>query len=102
MINNMNMGSIIAEVQRLQQELQNMTLEVSEGEGAFRILINGHQEVLDVKFDPAVLNPDQIELLQTLVISALNRAISESKQMIKNEITKITGGMNLPSFPGLF
>lgn len=97
-----NMGSIIAEVQRLQQELMNMTTEVSEGEGAFRVVINGHQEVLEVKFDPAVLNPDHIEALQTVVVSAFNRAISESKQMIKNEIAKITGGMNLPNVPGLF
>ena len=96
-----NMGSIIAEVQRLQQEMKNMTIEVSEGEGAVKVIINGHQEVLDVKFNPAVLNPNHIEILQTMVVSVFNRAITESKQMIKNEIAKITGGMNMPNVPGL-
>lgn len=97
-----NMGSIIAEVQRLQEELRNMTIEVSEGEGAFRIVINGHQEVLDVQFKPSILSPENSEALQIMVASAFNRALSESKQMLKGELGKLTGGMNLPNMPGLF
>lgn len=98
----MNMGPIFAEVQRLQQELKFKTIEVSEGEGAFRILMNGHQEVQGVKFDPAALSPGNVEALQVMVASAFNRAIIQSKEMIKNEIAKITGGLNLPNIPGLF
>jgi len=97
-----NMGSLIAEVQRLQQELKNMTIEVSEGEGAFQVVINGHQEVLAVKFNPNILTPNHAEALQVMMVDAFNRAISESKQMIKSEIGKMTGGMNLPNIPGLF
>lgn len=97
-----NMGYLIAEVQRIQQELKNNTIEVSEGDGAFKIVMNGHQEVLAVSFRPGVLTPDHVEALQTMVANAFNRALSESKQMIKNEIGKVTGGMNLPNVPGLF
>lgn len=96
------MGFLIAEVQRLQQELKSMNIEVSEGEGAFQIVMNGHQEVLAVKFNPRVLTPDHADALQVMVANAINRAITESKQMIKNEIGKVTGGMNLPNIPGLF
>lgn len=98
----MNMGPIFAEMQRLQRELKNMTIEVSEGEGAFRVLMNGYQEVQSVAFDPAALSPDNAEALQVMVAVAFNRAIVQSKEMIKNEIAKITGGLNLPNIPGLF
>ena len=97
-----NMGSLIAEVQRLQQELKTMAVEISEGEGALKIIINGHQEVLEVTFSPSVLRPGNCEALQAMLVTAMNRAITESKQMIKGEIGKITGGMNLPNIPGLF
>ncbi len=97
-----NMGSIIVEIQRLQQELKNMTIEVSEGEGAIRITINGQQEVLDVQIDPKLLDQEHLETLRLMVISAINRSIVESKQIIKNEIGKMTGGLNIPNIPGLF
>jgi nucleoid-associated protein EbfC len=98
----MNMGPIFAEIQKLQRDLKNMTIEVSEGEGIFRVFMNGHQEVQSVAFNPAALNPENIEALQIMVASAFNRAIIESKEMIKTEIAKITGGLNLPNIPGLF
>lgn len=98
----MNMGPIFAEMQRIQQELKNMTIEVSEGEGAFRVIMNGYQEVQSVAFSPAALNPDNKEALQIMAASALNRAIIQSKEMIKTEIAKITGGLNLPNIPGFF
>ena len=98
----MNMGPILAEIQRLQRELKDMTVEVSEGEGTVRILMNGCQEVQSVAFNPAALNPDNIEALQAMVADAFNKAVVQSKEMIKTEIAKITGGLNLPNIPGLF
>lgn len=98
----MNMGPILAEIQRLQSELKDMTVEVSVGEGAFRVLMNGYQEVQSVAFDPAALNPDNMEALQAMVADAFNKAVVQSKEMIKTEIAKITGGLNLPNIPGLF
>ncbi|NPV74076.1 MAG: YbaB/EbfC family nucleoid-associated protein [Pelotomaculum sp.] len=97
-----NMGAILTEVQRLQQELKNKTIEVSEGEGAFRVIINGHQEVLDARFSPSVLSPEKADELRAIVVRAVNRAIDESKQMIKSELGKLTGSLNLPDISGLF
>lgn len=99
-----NMGAIIAEVNKIQQELGKKTVEISEGEGTFSILMNGLQEVLSVKFGPAAFQPDNIDALELMVASAFNRASKESKQMLKNEVAKLTGGMSLPNMnmPGLF
>ncbi len=97
-----NMGGFITEMQKIQEELKNLTVEISEGGGAFRIVINGYQEVLDVKFDPLALNPENIENLQNIVTAAFNRAITDSKQLLRNEIGKMTGGLNLPNITGLF
>jgi len=97
-----NMGAIIGEVQKLQQELRNKTVEISEGEGAFSIIMNGYQEVLDVKFSPSALDPGNIDALELMVASAFNRALDESRRMLKGEVAKLTGGMGLPDIPGLF
>lgn len=97
-----NMGAIIAEMQRLQQELKNMTVEISEGEGALKIIMNGHQEVLEIRFEPSVLSPGRQEEVQAMAARAFNRAILESKQMVRNELARLTGGMNLPNMEGLF
>jgi len=96
-----NMGFVLAEIQKLQQALKSMCVEVSEGDGAVRVVMNGSQEVLSVVFDPAALSPDNIAALQVMAASAFNRAIIDSKEMIKNEIAKITGGLNLPNISGL-
>lgn len=97
-----NMGAIIAEVQRLQQGLMNKTLEISEGDGAVKIVMNGYQEVLDVKIRPSVLSADNADVLQSMVARAVNRGITESKLMIKAELAKLTGGLNMPNLTGLF
>ncbi|HOV79132.1 MAG TPA: YbaB/EbfC family nucleoid-associated protein [Bacillota bacterium] len=97
-----NIGAIIAEIQKLREESKKMTVEVSEGDGVFRIVMNGHQEVLEVRFEPSVLSPGNADALEAAVCNAVNRAIAESKLMIKNEVAKITGGMGLPNIQGLF
>jgi len=97
----MNMGPILAEIQRLQQGLRTMSIEISEGDGAVKVVMNGSQEVLNVSFDPAALSPDNVATLQLMTASAFNKAITASKEMIKTEVAKITGGLNLPNIPGL-
>ena len=97
-----NMGSIIEQMQRVQRALKEMKTEVSDPTGIFRLVINGHQEVVDVKFDPAALNLDKIEELQSIVAATFNLAVLESKQLVKTEIAKMTQGMNLPNIPGMF
>lgn len=97
-----NMGAIIQQMQRVQQALGEMKIEVGEPSGIFRMVINGQQEVTGVEFDPAALSPDRIEELQDAVAAVFNAAIAESKQVVKSEIAKMTQGMNLPNLPGMF
>lgn len=97
-----NMGALIEKVQKMQQELKNMTMEISEGGGACKIIINGQQEVVDVKIEPSLLRPDQAGVLESLVVKTVNKAIVESKNIVKNEVSKMTGGMNFPNMPGMF
>lgn len=97
-----NIGMIIGEMQRLQQEFKQKTVEVVEGAGVFRVVMNGHQEVLEVQIDPSFLNAANLNAFEEIICSAVNRAIVESKVMVKNEIAKITGGMGMPNIQGLF
>jgi DNA-binding YbaB/EbfC family protein len=96
------MGALIEKMQKMQQELKNMTIEITEGEGACRIIINGHQEVQEVKIEASLLHPGQVRALEALVVKTVNRAIVESKNMIKSEVGKMTGGMGFPNVPGMF
>lgn len=98
-----NMGALIEKMQKMQQELKNMTIEISEGDGALKVLINGHQELQKVKIEPSLLRPEQAGELEALVVKTVNRAIVESKNIIKSEVNKMTGGMNFPNnIPGMF
>lgn len=97
-----NMGALIEKVQKMQQELKNMTVEISEGEGACKVIINGHQEIQDIKIAPSLLHPGQAGALESLILQAVNRAIVESKNMIKGEVGKMTGGMDFSNLTEMF
>lgn len=97
-----NMGALLEKMQQMQQELKSMTIEISEEGGACKIIINGQQEVQDIKVEPSLLRPEQAKALESLLVKAVNKAIAESKNIIKNEVGKMTGGMNLPNIPGMF
>jgi DNA-binding YbaB/EbfC family protein len=84
---------------RLQEELAGKTVEASAGGGMVTVVVNGRQEVVSVRIEKEVVSPEDVELLQDLVAGAVNEAISRSRKMMAEEMTKITGGMNLP---GLF
>lgn len=97
-----NMGLLIEKMQKMQQELKNMNIEISEEGGACKVIINGHQEVQDIKIQSSLLHPAQARALESLVVKTVNKAIVESKNIIKNEVSKMTGGMNFPDMPGMF
>lgn len=84
---------------KLQEELADRTVEASAGGGMVTVVANGRQEVLSVRIEKEVVSPEELELLQDLVRGAVNEALSLSKRMMADEMSKITGGMNLP---GLF
>jgi DNA-binding YbaB/EbfC family protein len=75
------------------------TVEGSSGGGMVNIVMNGKQEILSVRIDPEVVNREDIEMLQDLIVAAVNEAIRKSQEMMQEEMKKITGGL---SIPGLF
>lgn len=101
-----NMGKMMKQMQKLQaqmaqlqEELAQRTVEASAGGGAVTVKVNGENEVLEVKIDPDVVDPEDVEMLEDLVLAATNEALRLAREMVAEEMGKLTGGLNLP--PGL-
>jgi DNA-binding YbaB/EbfC family protein len=80
----------------MQEEMANKQVEASAGGGMVTAVVNGKQQLLDLKIEPAAVDPDDVEMLQDLVVAAVNEAIKQSQQMAQEEMSKITGGLNIP------
>jgi len=81
---------------KTQQELGNITLEASSGGGAVKVTINGQQKIQSVKISPEVINPDDIELLEDLVLAAVSEAIAKSQELAAERLGGLTGGLKIP------
>jgi DNA-binding YbaB/EbfC family protein len=88
-----------ARIARVQQELESKEVEATAGGGMVTARANGKQQLLELKIEKDVVDPEDIEMLQDLVLAAVNEAIKKSQDMIQEEMGKVTGGMNIP---GLF
>jgi len=88
-----------ADMARLQEELGEKTVEASSGGGAVKVVMTGKQELRDIKIDPEVLNPEDVEMIQDLLMAAFNEALRMSQEMAAAEMSKVTGGVKVP---GLF
>ncbi len=84
---------------RMQEELENRQVEATAGGGMVTAVVNGKQKLLSLKIEQSVVDPQDIEMLQDLVVAAVNEAIKKSQDMAQEEMGRITGGMNIP---GLF
>lgn len=84
------------EVEKLQAELYEKIVETSAGGGAINVKVNGKQEIVEIKIKPEVLDPDDVEMLEDLIIAAVNDGIRQSQEMVSSEMSKITGGLNIP------
>lgn len=87
------------DMQKMQEELESKEIETSVGGGAVTVKVNGKKEVIDIQIKPEVVDPDDIEMLQDLVLSAVNEALRSVDDMQSSQMNKLTGGMNIP---GLF
>jgi len=103
-----NMGNLMKQAQqfqakmaKLQEELGDKTVEASAGGGMVTVVVNGQQEVLSIKIDPEVIDSDDAEMLQDLILAAVNDGLSKAKNMVNEEMGKLTGGLNIPNIPGL-
>lgn len=85
-----------AKLAKAQQELGDMTTEVSAGGGAVTIVIDGHQKIHSVKISPEVIDSDDPEMLEDLMMSAFNEAIGKSQELAASHLNSITGGLKIP------
>ena len=85
-----------ADMAKLQEELKTRTVETTVGGGALTIVANGKKEIESIKIKPEALDPDDVEMLQDMIVSGVNEAMRKIDEMTEREMSKITGGMKLP------
>jgi hypothetical protein len=85
-----------AKLAKAQQELADITVEASSGGGAVKVTINGQQKIQLVKISPEAINPDDVEMLEDLVLTAVNEAIAKSQELAAQRLGKLTGGLKIP------
>jgi len=88
-----------AKMMAMQEELGNRTVSAQAGGGMVEAVVNGRQELLSLRIDPEVVAPDDVEMLQDLILAAINEALNRAREMMGAEMAKLTGGMQIP---GLF
>jgi nucleoid-associated protein EbfC len=81
---------------QLQEELGGKTTEATAGGGMVKVIANGKQQILSIQIEKEVVDPEDVDMLQDLIVAAVNEALSRSQAMVNEEMSKITGGMNIP------
>ncbi len=101
-----NLGGLMKQAQALQRKMQELQAELGErtvtaqaGGGMVEAVVNGRQELVSLNIDPEVATPDDVDMLQDLVLAAVNEALNRSREMMAQEMSKLTGGLQIP---GLF
>jgi nucleoid-associated protein EbfC len=89
-----------AQMAQVQEELRETTLEATAGGGAVRVVISGAQEIRLLEIDPSAVDPAEVEMLQDLVLTAVNDAISRSKALERERMAVVAGGLGMPGLPG--
>lgn len=89
-----------ADMARVQEELGNKTVEATVGGGVVKVVMTGHLEIKEIIIDPVAVDPDDLEMLQDLVMAATNEAIRMAQEMSAAEMEKVAGGLNIPGLPG--
>jgi DNA-binding YbaB/EbfC family protein len=87
---------------KAQEELQHKRVEATAGGGMVTAVVTGRLDLVELKIDPAVVDPKDVGMLQDLVIAAVSQALAKAKAMAQGELAKLTGGMSLPGMPPLF
>jgi DNA-binding YbaB/EbfC family protein len=99
----MNMGNLqrlqqqmMQELGRIQEELKTTMVDGSAGGGVVKATATGEQRLVSVTIDPSAVDPDDVEMLQDLIVAAVNDALSTSKQLAESKMSALTGGLKLP------
>ena len=85
-----------AKLAKAQEELANATVEASSGGGAVTVTMNGQQQIVSVKISPEVVNPEDVEMLEDLVLSAVSEATTKSQELAAKQLGGLTGGLKIP------
>jgi len=98
------MQKIQKKLEETQKQLEEKTITVQVGGGMVTVTANGKQEIISVEIEKELINPEEKEMLEDLIIAGVNEALKRSKEMVEEELSKITGGLKLPrlNLPGLF
>ncbi len=98
-----NIGNLLGQLQKIQEqakemqkELEKKVVEASAGGDMVIVKMNGKKELIDIKISKEVVNPEDIEMLEDLIIAAVNKAYTEVQNMTTAELSKLTGGLNIP------
>ena len=98
-----DMGNMMKQAQKLQskmlklqEEMAEKTVEASSGGGMIKVVANGRHQLLSIQIEKEVVDPDDLEMLQDLILAAVNDALLKSQEMVTGEMSKLTGGMNIP------
>jgi DNA-binding YbaB/EbfC family protein len=96
-------GGMAGQLQKLQEEfarsqekLGEQTVEVTAGGGAIKVVMNGHQKLISIVISPDVVDPEDVEMLQDLVMAAINEAVEQSQGLAAQQMQGLTGGLNIP------
>ncbi|ACL70823.1 YbaB/EbfC family nucleoid-associated protein [Halothermothrix orenii] len=99
----MNMNKLMKQAQKMQakmakmqEELEEKTVEATAGGGVVKVVLNGKQQLVDLKIDPDAVDPEDVEMLEDLILAAVNEGMRKVTDMVNKEMGKITGGMNIP------
>jgi DNA-binding YbaB/EbfC family protein len=102
-------GDLMKQAQKMQQEMgkiqeesKKKTVEATAGGGMVTVTANGAMEIISIKIERDVVNPDDIEMLQDLIAAAVNEALRRAQQMVSDDMSKISGGMNIPGLGNMF
>lgn len=102
-------GNMMQRIQKMQEEMTKTQTAVEESEfsasvggGAVEVIVNGKHEVKSIKMQPEVVDPEDIDMLEDLLLAAINEAIRKANETMESEMGKLTGGLNIPGMGGLF
>ncbi len=98
-----NMGNLLKQAQemqaklaRVQEEMAQKTVEATSGGGMVKVTVNGQLSLSSIKIDATVVNPEEIDMLQDLILAAVNEGVRRAREMVSEEMSKLTGGFKIP------
>lgn len=100
-----NMNQLLAQAQKMQKEMEKaqeevatLTAEATAGGGAVKAVVNGSHELVEIVLDPGAVDPQDVEMLQDLIVAAVNEAMRKIEETSASRMSRVTGGINMPRF----